>query len=170
MTSLFDDSHIAYLEDKVDEQDKRIAELEAGQQSAIDVALADEKQNPWKAALINEVIVDCIYTQEHECNPRKALDDAIEWNIQVALLEAENAELRVDAERYRVVRLNISPVQLAFNGFPSYGDLPDDEEIECRIDRMVDAVRQGITQQDIDAALRQRVEQKNGGEVSDVWQ
>lgn len=45
----------------------------------------DEALNPWKAALINELITCHIYTKEHDTNPRKALQDAINWNVQVAL-------------------------------------------------------------------------------------
>ncbi len=99
--------------------------LVAGRQAAID----DETQNPWKAAIIDELIVDCIYSKEHESDPRKALAEAIDWNCKVALdpsvsKEAQDLQqraidaalesvadlldsgdaLRKDAERYRWLR------------------------------------------------------------------
>lgn len=64
--------------------------LVAGRQAAID----DEKQNPWKGALIDELIVDNILTEELERDPRKALAAAIDWNCKVALDPSASAEAR----------------------------------------------------------------------------
>lgn len=58
------------------------------------VAIADETQNPWKSAIINELVVDCIYQAEHEADPRRALADIIEWNMQVALDPKVSADAR----------------------------------------------------------------------------
>lgn len=48
----------------------------------------------WKEAVIDELIVDHIYTKEHETNPRKAIQDAITWNCQVALDPAVSSDAR----------------------------------------------------------------------------
>ena len=47
------------------------------QQAAVNRAIESESVNPWKAALINELIVDHIYSKDNESNPRKALHDAL---------------------------------------------------------------------------------------------
>jgi hypothetical protein len=39
----------------------------------------------WKNTILDELVCCHIYTSEHEDNPRKALQDAINWNIQAAL-------------------------------------------------------------------------------------
>lgn len=39
----------------------------------------------WREAIINELVTAHIYTSEHDANPRKAVQDAITWNCQVAL-------------------------------------------------------------------------------------
>lgn len=82
--------HIIQLID--DMRDNRVIEaaIRAHAQKAID----DEKQNPWKAAIIDELIVDCIYSKEHESGPRKALAEAIEWNVKVALDPTVSKEAR----------------------------------------------------------------------------
>jgi len=58
---------------------------------------------------------------------------------------AEVERLRADAERWRYARLNLSPAACVNCGWPSLGDLPPDEAIEERLDRMADAA--------IDAAI-----------------
>jgi hypothetical protein len=87
-------------------------------QAAILAAIGDEKTNPWKAAVIDELVVAHILTAEHETNPRKAVKDAISWNCQVVLdplvssgaanLIAEATEraekAEKDAARYRWLR------------------------------------------------------------------
>ncbi len=47
------------------------------------VAAASEEQ--WKHAVINELVCCHIYNAAHDNDPRKALHDAISWNVQVAL-------------------------------------------------------------------------------------
>lgn len=54
-------------------------------QEAIKQAVENEASNPWKHAIIDELINDCILSKEHEGNPRKALQDVITWNCRVAL-------------------------------------------------------------------------------------
>ena len=41
--------------------------------------------NEWKEAVISELVCCHIYNAAHENDPRKALHDAISWNVQVAL-------------------------------------------------------------------------------------
>lgn len=49
-------------------------------------------RNEWREALINELVCDHIYSAEHDSNPRKALQDAISWNVQVALDPAVSSD------------------------------------------------------------------------------
>lgn len=53
-----------------------------------DLAAAKE----WREAVLNELIVAHIYTKEHDTNPRKAIQDAITWNCQVALDPAVSSD------------------------------------------------------------------------------
>ena len=55
-------------------------------------AFADHRQaaliegvKPWKDAVLDELITCCILTDAHEADPRKALRDAIQWNVEAAL-------------------------------------------------------------------------------------
>jgi hypothetical protein len=41
-------------------------------------------KNKWKEAIIHELIVCGILNKEHYDNPRKAVRDAILWNVEVA--------------------------------------------------------------------------------------
>jgi hypothetical protein len=44
----------------------------------------DEVVNPWKDAVIDALICNCILKEEHELNPRKALNDLISWEFELA--------------------------------------------------------------------------------------
>jgi hypothetical protein len=63
--------------------------------------------NPWKEAIINELIVGHILTAEHETNPTKAVKDALAWACEIALdpLVSKDAQALIDqgtkAERKR---------------------------------------------------------------------
>lgn len=68
----------------------RVQELHTGlmknadeKYDALVAELAAAKQ--WKYAVIDELIVSHTLTAEHETNPRKAIQDAISWNVYVAL-------------------------------------------------------------------------------------
>lgn len=50
--------------------------------AAIVAAASDEK---WKQAVINELVCCYIYNESHDQDPRKAVHDAISWNVEVAL-------------------------------------------------------------------------------------
>ncbi len=49
------------------------------------IADALDAAQEWREAVLNELIVAHIYTKEHDTNPRKAVQDAITWNCQVAI-------------------------------------------------------------------------------------
>ena len=40
---------------------------------------------PWKQAVINELVVAHIYQAKHDTDPRRAVQDVISWNVDVAL-------------------------------------------------------------------------------------
>jgi hypothetical protein len=42
-------------------------------------------ENGWKTAIMDELSTCMIYHDIHEENPRRALDDCIQWNVDVAL-------------------------------------------------------------------------------------
>jgi hypothetical protein len=57
--------------------------------------------NEWKDAVIDELVCAYILTKEHETNPRKAIQDAIEWNCMVALDPRVSSEAEALIERGR---------------------------------------------------------------------
>lgn len=48
--------------------------------------------NKWKDKIINELIICHIYTSEHDNNPKKAVDDLMNWHAEVgAFFERESS-------------------------------------------------------------------------------
>ena len=50
--------------------------------------------NIWKDTVIDELVCCGVYSAEHEDNPRKALNDAINWNVDVALDPSVSKQMR----------------------------------------------------------------------------
>ncbi len=42
-------------------------------------------ENEWREVIIDALVVCYIYNASHDNNPKKALEDLINWNCQVAL-------------------------------------------------------------------------------------
>jgi len=61
-------------------------------------------------------------------------------NLQLRTIDGsmDEHELIEDAERYRLIRRNVTPAQLVANGLRDGGDLAPSETIGARIDWMVD--------------------------------
>lgn len=76
--------------------------LDGYRELGVKLAAAEE----WREAVLNELIVAHIYTREHDANPRKAVQDAITWNCQVALDPAVSSDARalIAQERERAER------------------------------------------------------------------
>ena len=99
----------------------------------------------WREAVINELVTAHIYTSEHDANPRKAVQDAITWNCQVATdplvssdaagLVARGLEEAVQACQEEGLRIDA--------GWKSCV-----EAIRKRIDRMAAAFPSGPTRAD----------------------
>jgi hypothetical protein len=53
--------------------------------SRADVEALRNADGPWKAAVIDGLVVSHCIQPEHETDPRKALDDLISWHVAVAL-------------------------------------------------------------------------------------
>lgn len=56
----------------------------------------------WKDAIIDAAVVDWVYCKEHETDPRKAVNDLLAWQAQIALdpavsKEAANLHQRIAA-------------------------------------------------------------------------
>ena len=53
----------------------------------------------WKSAVIDELITSWAITAEHETNPRKAVQDAISWEVQIALdpMVSSDAQKLIDS-------------------------------------------------------------------------
>lgn len=47
--------------------------------------LMEGRKHVWREAVINELLVQGIYSLEHESNPWKAVRDMIQWEVDVAL-------------------------------------------------------------------------------------
>ena len=72
---------------------RQIAELKANLKRAT-FALDHFDGNPWKAEVINELECSGIYQAAHETDPKKALTDAINWNVDVALDPAVSSDAK----------------------------------------------------------------------------
>lgn len=48
--------------------------------------------NKWREAVIDALVVSCIYTAEHDSNPRKAINDLLAWESQIALDPAVSSD------------------------------------------------------------------------------
>ena len=63
----------------------RAAPAEDGVHFTAHNLVAAPARNAWEDAVIDELVIGNIYKQEHDTNPRKAVQDAINWNVQIAL-------------------------------------------------------------------------------------
>lgn len=130
---------------------ERISELER------ELATAKE----WREAVLNELIVAHIYTKEHDTNPRKAVQDAIIWNCQVALdplvspdaraliaqAEAERDALRRDAERWRFFASSKQTALMLGSNIDPFNEESTEEKIMAECNQLADAA--------IDAAMKE---------------
>lgn len=59
---------------------------------------AAKLDGPWKEAVISELVVSHIYQAKHDTDPRKAIQDAISWNTDIALdpLVSSDAQALID--------------------------------------------------------------------------
>lgn len=110
--------------------------IEFARQLERDLAATQE----WREAVLNELILAHIYTKEHDTNPRKAVQDAITWNCQVALDPAVSSDARklIAQERERCAKI-VGTYQVPVGNSPA-------GELAC--DWTMDALRE------IDAAIR----------------
>ena len=65
--------------------DAILSEIRAGLREAIEAAIADDKQNPWKRVIIDALIVNHILKAQHVSSPEHALIDLITWENTCAL-------------------------------------------------------------------------------------
>lgn len=74
------------------------------------VNLNDEREaialpDPWREAMIDELVVCHIYSAKHDDDPKQALHDAITWNVTVALDPAVSSDAAALVEKGRVAGL-----------------------------------------------------------------
>lgn len=58
-----------------------------------------EKAEQFREAVIDALVVACIYVEEHDSNPRKAINDLICWEQQIALDPLVSSDARALIER-----------------------------------------------------------------------
>jgi hypothetical protein len=75
-------------------------------------ALAEPRHNPWKEAVIDKLIIAHSYTEEHEDNPIKALNDLLSIEMQIALDPAVSSEAQalIDKGRRAALDETVEPV------------------------------------------------------------
>lgn len=61
------------------------------------VAGAQPESNAWRGALVDALVVACIYRAEHDADPRKAIRDLLDWERTLAL----DPEISADARALR---------------------------------------------------------------------
>lgn len=69
--------------------------------AAIAEAIADEKRNPWKQAIINELAVSHVLHTDHETDPVRALAALVDYECKAALDPAVSKEAQELIEPYR---------------------------------------------------------------------
>lgn len=60
--------------------------------------------NEWKEAVIEALIVDCIYRNDHENDPYGAIGELISWETKIALDPAVSSDAAALIERGRQER------------------------------------------------------------------
>lgn len=93
-------------------------------------AMPQSSDGPWKRAVIDALICSHIYRAEHENDPRKALNDLMIYETQLALdpQVSEDAQALVDRGRQAVIR-GSSALTL------TTGWRPSDETVYLRLTR-----------------------------------
>lgn len=93
-------NRIAVLEDvckakheQAMQQMHEIAELRANLKRATS-AMSNDTSDEWKNVIIEELVCSYIYQSIHEIDPKKALTDVINWNVEVALDPAVSADAK----------------------------------------------------------------------------
>ena len=93
-------NRIAVLEDvckvkheQAMQQTQEISELKANLKRATS-AMSNDTSNEWKNEIIEELVCAHIYQSIHEIDPKKALTDAINWNVDVALDPAVSSDAK----------------------------------------------------------------------------
>jgi hypothetical protein len=64
-----------------------------------EVSARAEKAEQFREAVIDALVVSCIYVEEHDTNPRKAINDLICWEQKIALDPAVSSDARALIER-----------------------------------------------------------------------
>lgn len=110
-----------------------IVDLEADRDRASDAcASVQRERDAWKGALIDELVMCHIYTQDHEIDPKRALNDAIVWHVKAALDPAlsSDAEALIEKGRQEVLRDAVELARFAWDHYPN----PDINHVDYRVE------------------------------------
>lgn len=110
-----------------------IVDLEADRDRASDAcASVQRERDAWKGALIDELVMCHIYTQDHEIDPKRGLNDAIVWHVKVALDPAvsSDAEALIERGRQEVLTGAIEFARFAWDHYPN----PDINHVDYRVE------------------------------------
>lgn len=75
----------SFLEQALDHEMQARGDGEQGVETAVILRQVALDMIAWREAVIDELVVCHIYNKQHESDPRKAIKDIINWNVQVAL-------------------------------------------------------------------------------------
>jgi hypothetical protein len=138
-----------FAHSRVSDRHKAINQVLTDAQDAIKVVLKSETEpvplHAWKDAVLDAAIVDWIFTEEHERNPRKAVNDLLVWAGKIALDPAVSKEA-ADMQRtivlanshmtaLRVLAQELVARYLKDEGCGFCGGLP--HSTECLVGRIV---------------------------------
>ena len=104
--------------------DKRAVLAEA--LAALDTA-QPVQANEWKAAVIDALVAAHILTPENAIYPRKAVQDVIDWNCQVALDPRVSSKAQALVDSGKSVQVNAMLVEALEQAQPERAPLSDDE-------------------------------------------
>jgi hypothetical protein len=91
-------------------------------QMLIKQAMEDENQNPWKRAVVNELVIDGIFSVDHESNPVKAVQDIVSWNCDVVLDPKMSTAASSLVKEGMLKAANLVEFMIAFNA----SNIPDE--------------------------------------------
>lgn len=90
---------LAYRKENVKRMGKALGEAFANLEERN--VKAAPSQDEWKDAVIDELVICHIYNSNHDNDPRKAIKDAIEWNVQVSLDPSVSSDAQALIDRGR---------------------------------------------------------------------
>lgn len=77
------------------------------------IVTIEHDRDAWKNAIIDAAVVDWVYTNEHDTNPRKAVNDLLAWQVKIALDQAVSKDAHDLHERIGELEREVAELRQA---------------------------------------------------------